>query len=619
MVARAGRGARLHGGVSLHRCALPMRFRAAPDPDAYVAHRTSPAVRLGRCWRSAASSTPRGREAWLRGTLEEIVSQVRRLLDVTGVSFLVVDRGAVAHPPGRVVVRLRRRARRVRPRARPPVRARAARGVTEAAIEGGAPVLIERIVDWPGAEGLEERLRDTLDARGRRSGCGTGTARPRSSRCPVRTGDGRILGVLAIAALAPRTRRSTPRSCGRRACSPTSRRSRWSAPSCWTARSAGRATRRRSTAPRRRSGARSTSASCRDDDLRPGGAAQRRVDGAAARAWSPAARSLREVARCGRRRARRPAAPARARRGGPRRADGPSSSSATESPTCRSGSARACSACCRRRPPESGFATAAWTGWRRSRRWPRRALANALDYDRERRVVHAMTAGFVPAAAAAARRPRGRHRLRAGRPAGERRRHLRRVDAPRAAGSALIVGDVTGERAGGRRDRGDGALLHRGAHVRLRAPGRGARPDQRDPARPAARGLFVPTFLAVLEGHELRWCNAGHPPPQLLCAGGGAQRAGHDRPPARHPGRAAYEERSCELAPGRRARRRHRRAVGGAPRRRAVRRRPAAGPARRARPRARPRGAGGVLRDEAERWAPQRQDDLVILAVRARR
>ena len=26
-----------------------------------------------------------------------------------------------------------------------------------------------------------------------------------------------------------------------------------------------------------------------------------------------------------------------------------------------------------------------------------------------------------------------------------------------------------------------------------------------------------------------------------------------------------------------------------------------------------------LLRDEAERWAPQRQDDLVILAVRARR
>ena len=32
-----------------------------------------------------------GSQAWLRRTLEEIVSQVRRLLDVTGVSFLVVD------------------------------------------------------------------------------------------------------------------------------------------------------------------------------------------------------------------------------------------------------------------------------------------------------------------------------------------------------------------------------------------------------------------------------------------------------------------------------------------------------------------------------------------------
>ena len=34
-----------------------------------------------------------GSQVWLRRTLEEIVSQVRRLLDVTGVSFLVVDPG----------------------------------------------------------------------------------------------------------------------------------------------------------------------------------------------------------------------------------------------------------------------------------------------------------------------------------------------------------------------------------------------------------------------------------------------------------------------------------------------------------------------------------------------
>jgi hypothetical protein len=32
-----------------------------------------------------------GSELWLRGTLEEIVGQIRRLLDVTGISFLVVD------------------------------------------------------------------------------------------------------------------------------------------------------------------------------------------------------------------------------------------------------------------------------------------------------------------------------------------------------------------------------------------------------------------------------------------------------------------------------------------------------------------------------------------------
>ena len=39
-----------------------------------------------------------------------------------------------------------------------------AAGVTEAAIEGGEPVLIERIEEWPGAEGLHDRLRERLPA-----------------------------------------------------------------------------------------------------------------------------------------------------------------------------------------------------------------------------------------------------------------------------------------------------------------------------------------------------------------------------------------------------------------------------------------------------------------------
>ena len=45
--------------------------------------------------------------------------------------------------------------------------------------------------------------------------------------------------------------------------------------------------------------------------------------------------------------------------------------------------------------------------------------------------------------------------------------------------------------------------------------------------------LFVPAFLAVVDGRRLRWCNAGHPPPHLLCASGETTRADHERPPAR--------------------------------------------------------------------------------------
>src|SRR5215213_2141448 len=142
-----------------------------------------------------------GSEAWLRGTLEEIVSQVRRLLDVSGVSFLVLD---VArrhiHPAASWFESDAVRDAFVPVLERPYDPARG--GVTEAAIEGGAPVLIERIADWPGAAGLEDRLRDTLapDVAERLWDW------YRSSSflsVPVRTGEGRILGVLAIARSLP--------------------------------------------------------------------------------------------------------------------------------------------------------------------------------------------------------------------------------------------------------------------------------------------------------------------------------------------------------------------------------------------------------------------------------
>ena len=202
-----------------------------------------------------------GSEAWLRGTLEEIVSQVRRLLDVTGVSFLVVD-GAQSHihPAASWFASDAVRDAFVPVLDRPYEPARG--GVTEAAIEGGAPVLIERIADWPGAE--RARGAPAGHARARRRRAAVGLVQlvvvPLGARCA--RGDGRILGVLAIARSLPHPAFDAE-ELRAAACSPTSPRSRSSAPSCSTARSAGRATRRRSTAPRRRSAARSTSASWR--------------------------------------------------------------------------------------------------------------------------------------------------------------------------------------------------------------------------------------------------------------------------------------------------------------------------------------------------------------------
>ena len=142
-----------------------------------------------------------GSEAWLRGTLEEIVSQVRRLLDVTGVSFLVLDAAqSHIHPAASWFESDVVRDAFVPVLDRPYEPARG--GVTEAAIEGGAPVLIERISEWPGAEGLEERLRDTL-APAVAERLWNWYSSSSFLSVPVRTGDGRILGVLAIARSLP--------------------------------------------------------------------------------------------------------------------------------------------------------------------------------------------------------------------------------------------------------------------------------------------------------------------------------------------------------------------------------------------------------------------------------
>jgi GAF domain-containing protein len=135
---------------------------------------------------------------WLRRTLEEIVAQLRRLFDLTGCAFVVVDweRGhirpvaawfsshAVEQALGAVL-------------SRPydPERP----GITEAAIERRAPLLMDDITTWPGAARLRRRLDEQLPP-DRAQLTWDFYASAALLSCPVETPDGRILGVLAMSA-----------------------------------------------------------------------------------------------------------------------------------------------------------------------------------------------------------------------------------------------------------------------------------------------------------------------------------------------------------------------------------------------------------------------------------
>jgi len=138
---------------------------------------------------------------WLRHTLEEIIGQIRRLLDVSGCAFQVVDfKAGTIRPAAAWFASDEARDSMTPVLERPYDRERP--GVTEAAIERGEPLLIADFEEWEGATGVRARLQEELAPE---------TARAawdwyRSSSfisCPVRTAGGRTLGVLAISSRAP--------------------------------------------------------------------------------------------------------------------------------------------------------------------------------------------------------------------------------------------------------------------------------------------------------------------------------------------------------------------------------------------------------------------------------
>ncbi|HEV2787527.1 MAG TPA: SpoIIE family protein phosphatase [Solirubrobacteraceae bacterium] len=139
---------------------------------------------------------------WLRHTLEEILSQVRVLLDVDGCAFQTVDweRGQITPAAAWFDTPQVRAA--MQPVLDRPYDVQRG-GVTEAAIERGEPLLITDMQTWAGADALRARLREQLDD----EAAETAWAWYRTSTfisCPVQTTLGRTLGVLALSAAPPR-------------------------------------------------------------------------------------------------------------------------------------------------------------------------------------------------------------------------------------------------------------------------------------------------------------------------------------------------------------------------------------------------------------------------------
>jgi GAF domain-containing protein len=147
------------------------------------------------------------------------------------------------------------------------------------------------------------------------------------------------------------------------------------------------------------------------------------------------------------------------------------------------------------------------------------AIANALDFQRERRVARALTSGFVPGPltqlagfdAGLVYEPSGQA---AG--GGDFFGIWRRPDGS----VAVLVGDVSGKGI---------EVAAISAMVRFFIEARTF--DSDDPAAvldqtaSLLRGrlpgtTFVPAVMALIDRSRIRWCNAGHPPPLLMTTAG---------------------------------------------------------------------------------------------------
>ena len=240
------------------------------------------------------------------------------------------------------------------------------------------------------------------------------------------------------------------------------------------------------------------------------------------------------------------------------------------------------------------------------------AIANAIDFERERRIARALTLGFVPESLPEL--PGYETGLLYSPAAGEP-----------TGGDIYGIWRLPGRRRGpagrrrGRQGRGDrGASARWSASSSRRAAGTRASPAAVLAQTNAMLGgrlpadSFVTAFLGVLSAGSLRYANAGHLPP-LLVAGRRGARAGRAGAAARGIGSTRYEE--AELrSPGRAPLRLHRRPDRGPPLGRALRPRPP-GPLVADTAPSTPRGAGPGRARRDRGWAGGLTDDAVALAL----
>ena len=244
------------------------------------------------------------------------------------------------------------------------------------------------------------------------------------------------------------------------------------------------------------------------------------------------------------------------------------------------------------------------------------AIANAIDFERERRIARALTLGFVPESLPEL--PGYETGLlyspAAGEPTGGDVYGVWRLPSGEVA---LLVGDVAGKGV-------ETAALS--AMVRFFVEARSW--DESSPAAVLTQAnsmlegrlpsdSFVTAFLGVLSEGSLRYANAGHLPP-LIVSGGEIRRLGGQGPPARGGGARRVRGVAARARARRAALRLHGRPDRGAPRRRGVRTRPAGGaPGRRA-PAHAPEELVHAIHGEIADWAGGLTDDTVALALRRR-